>query len=95
MSSTSDDNHSSETTAILAAMADLKAGIDSKMDQIDNSNKEAIRMVQEEIGSIRKEFNSRIDGLARKVEDRVRKVFEKDIQEAVEKVAAKSKAKLE
>ena len=95
LSSTSADNHSFETTTILAAMADLKAGIDSKMDQIDNSNKEAIRMVQEEIGSIRKEFNSRIDGLARKVEDRVRKVFEKDIQEAVEKVAAKSKAKLE
>ena len=65
------------------------------MDQIDKSNKESIRMVQEEIGSIRKEFNSRTDGLARKVEGRVRKMFEKDIQEAVEKVATKSKAKLE
>ena len=84
-----------ETTAILSAMADLKTGIDSKMDQIDKSNKESIRMVQEEIGSIRKEFNLRIDGLARKVEDRVRKMFEKDIQVAVEKVAAKNKAKLE
>ena len=52
-------------------------------------------MVQEQIGSIKKEFNSRIDGLARKVEGRVMKMFEKDIQEAVEKVAAKSKAKLE
>ena len=84
-----------ETTAILSAMADLKAGIDSKMDQIDKSNKESIRMVREEIGSIRKEFNLRIEGLARKMEDRVRKMFEKDIQVAVEKVAAKNKAKLE
>ena len=95
MPSTSAGNHSSETTAILTAIADLKAGIDSKMDQIDKSNKESIRMVQEEICSIRKEFSSRIDGVARKVDGRVRKLFEKDIQEAVEKVAAKSKAKLE
>ena len=69
-------NHSSETTAILTAMADLKAEIDSKMDQIDKSNKDSIRMVQEQIGSIKKEFNSRIDDLARKVEGRMMKMFE-------------------
>ena len=46
--------------------------------------------MHEEIGSMRKDFNTRIDGLAKKVEDRVRKGIEKEIQKAVEKATEKT-----
>ena len=93
--SNKENRHATDTAVILEAVADLKSGIESKIDEIDRNNKESIRKVEAEIISIRNEFNKRIEGLTKKVEDRVRKVFEKDIEIAVEKATERNKYALE
>ena len=93
--SNKENRHATDTAVILEAVADLKSGIESKIDEIDRNNKESIRKVEAEIISIRNEFNKRIEGLTKKVEDRVRKVFEKDIEIAVQKATERNKCALE
>lgn len=77
-----------DTTAILKAMADLRSGLESKIDTWNRNSNEKFEMMKNEIDKVRKNFNDRIEGLAKKVEDRIIKTVAKDIDSKIKSAQA-------
>lgn len=68
-----------ETDRILAAMGDLRVGLENKMEDMNRSNSEKFEAMKTEIEKARMDFNNRMEGLAKKVETRVMKSMAKEM----------------
>ena len=80
-------NSSNDTNRILKAMEDLRSGLEHKMDEISKTNNEKFEVMKNEmkneIEKIRNDFNKRIEGLEKKVETKVSKTLDKNIDDKV------------
>ena len=74
---------SHETEVVLNAVKSLQISMDKRFDEIQNENKSAIEQLQEKISDVRKEFNNRMDGLTKKVEEKVNKNMKKTVEDKV------------
>ena len=70
---------SSDSEVILKATTDMRLSPEEKIDDIDKSNKDAISKMQTEFEDIGSEFNKRMEGLAKKVENRIKKMIDTEI----------------
>ena len=74
----------------MAKILDAIKMIESKMDnqhaEIQKTNEFMMKHIQEEIGKVSTEFNSRFDGLTKKVEAKVGEAVNKKIEEKVPKM---------
>ena len=75
----SPSNNSLETERILAAMGDLRTGLEQKIEALNKSNSEKIDAMTAEIEKTRLDFNNRMEGLAKKVEKQVMKSISKTV----------------
>ena len=66
-------------------MEDLRCGLEHKMDEISKTNNRKFDVMKyemkNEIEKIRNDFNKRIEGLAKKIETKVSKTLEKNIDD--------------
>lgn len=79
-------NNTSDTTVILEALDNVKTGLENKIDNIEKKTNEHLGKLQNEMNSIRADFNQRLEGLAKKVELRVLKAVENDTKEKLKKL---------
>lgn len=77
---------SHDTEIVLNAVKNLQISIDKRFDEIQTENKEAIKQLHDKIGEVRKEFNSRMEGLAEKVEVKVNQTMKKNVEEKVKPI---------
>ena len=74
------------TGVVLNAMKNLQLSIDKRFDEIQAENNAAIKQLQDRIGEVRKEFNNRMEGLSKKVEDKVNQTLKKNIEEKAKSI---------
>ena len=72
-----------DTNIILEAMTDMRQSPEKKIDVIDKTNKDAIDKMQTQFDNIRSEFNQRMEGLSKKVETRIKKMMDTEIDRKV------------
>ena len=85
------DNSNANGQTCMAKILDAIKMIESKMDnqhaEIKKTNEFMMKHIQEEIGKVRTEFNSRFDGLTKKVEAKVGEAVNKKIEDKVSKMS--------
>ena len=72
-----------DLSAVLNAVTDMRQSLETKIDVIDKTNKAAIDKMQTQFDTIRSEFNQRMEGLAKKVETRIKKMMDTEIDRKV------------
>ena len=71
------------TNVILEAMTAMRQSLENKIDVIDKTNKDAMDKMQTQFDNIRSEFNQRMEGLSKKVETRIKKMMDTEIDRKV------------
>lgn len=79
------------TSVILEAMTQMRKSLEGKIDNIDRSNKDALRKIQIQFDNIRSEFNQRIEGLTKKVESNIKKSIDNTIDVKVKAQIARQR----
>ena len=74
---------SSDTDTILKAMEKFQNGLVQKIDEMNRLSNEKFDTMKNEIQKIRNDFNNRIEGLAKKVETKVTKTIDKELDTKV------------
>lgn len=77
------DSEDSDISRTLKALTILDEKIDRRFDEIRACNKDIKQSLQKEIQSVRKEFNDRLEGLAKKVENKVTETLQKSLDAKV------------
>ena len=72
-----------DTNVILEAVTDIRQSLEMKIDVIDKTNKDAIDKMQTQFDNFRSEFNQRMERLSQKVETRVKKMIDTEIDRKV------------
>ena len=88
-------NNSFETEKILAAMGELRVGLEQKIEGINRSNSEKFEAMTAEIEKTRMDFNKRIEGLAKKVETQVMKSITKTVETKINSLKTGTEKKIE
>ena len=65
------------TEAVLKAVKDLQVSIDKRCDEMKLENQCVVKQLQDQIGKVRDEFNSRIEGLTKQVKPKLHKQSKK------------------
>ena len=82
------------TEAVLKAVKDLQVSIDKRFDEMKLENQCVVKQLQDQIGKVRDEFNSRIEGLTKKVETKVTQTVKKAIDDKVKGVKKEMESEL-
>ena len=77
------DSNNMGTEVVLKAVRDLQASIDKRFDEMKTESQSVVKQLQDQIGKVREEFNSRMDGLTKKVETKVTQNVRKAIDDKV------------
>ena len=75
-----------ETDMILAAMGDLRTGIEKKIEDLNKYNAEKCEAMKSEIEKSRADFNNRMEALAKTVEKQVMKSMTKEIDTKIKQM---------
>ena len=75
-----------DTEKILNAMEKFRCGLESKIDEMNRSSNEKFESMRNEIEKIRNDFNGRMEGLAKKVESKVTKSLDKELDSKVKTI---------
>ena len=88
-------NSSFETEKILAAMGELRVGLEQKIEGMNKSNSEKFEAMTAEIEKTRMDFNKRIEGLAKKVETQVMKSITKTVETKINSLKTGTEKKVD
>ena len=67
-------------------MEKFRCGLESKIDEMNRSSNEKFESMRNEIEKIRNDFNGRMEGLAKKVESKVTKSLDKELDSKVKTI---------